>query len=241
MSRRTQSPNVSSKPVDRQTNSQTMKTDHNYLKKLTEDFISESIRDQDPAGLCFGTSFPLQIYLATKQLRSRLIKGEVPQPKANGTIQNVPHYWLQIDSGDIILDATIQQFKNPEPIYIGKLQDNEITEKYIPNNLALDSWFPDDFDSWKKPYEYSTFPLDCPFEKRSITYTIKLATILHAEIKNMDSPDDFIKEHFGLYFKPIYIFLCSWHSGIITFDIVKEKLPSSFDNLLSDALQWVNE
>jgi hypothetical protein len=215
-----------------------LKAEHNHIKKLTEDFISESIRHENPAGLCFGTSFPLLIYLATKQIKSSLIKGGVPQPKADGTIQNVPHYWLQIDSEDIILDPTIQQFKNPDPIYIGKLQDNEITKKYIPNNLKCDSWFHEDFDGWKKPYEDSTFPLDGPFEKRSITYTIKLATILHAEIKKLNSVDESINRLFGLYFRPIYFFLYHWHTEVINFKITKENLPTGFDSLLSDVLQW---
>lgn len=84
----------------------------------------------------------------------------------------------------------------------------------------------------------TTYPINEQFEKRSIMYTLKLATTLHTEIKNTKSIDELTNEYFGLYFKPIYIFLYNWHIGNIDFEIEKEKLPRGFNNLLSDALQW---
>lgn len=58
-----------------------MPSENKYLshKKLTEDFISESIKTEAPAGLCFSTSFPLLIYLASKQIKSVLITAKVPK------------------------------------------------------------------------------------------------------------------------------------------------------------------
>ena len=217
-----------------------MTVDKDYIEKITKDFISKSISDQNPAGLCFPTSLLLQVYLGTKKIKSSLIKGEVPQVKSDGTSHNIEHYWIQIDSTDVIVDATIQQFKNPEPIYVGKLQDNEITKTYIPNKLELNLWFPIAFTSWKYNYETTCpiTPLDGLYEKRSITYTIKLATILHSECKKLTSVDEFINYYYGLYLGPIYFFLYHRHIGIINFEIKRENMPEEFDSLLSEVVQW---
>ena len=80
-------------------------------------------------------------------------------------------------------------------------------------------------------------PLDGPYEKRSITYVLKLATILHGEYKKLSSVDEFINNHYVLYLTPIYIFLNNWHKRIISFEIKKENMPTGFDSLLSDVLQ----
>ena len=212
-----------------------MTTDNDYIKKLTKDFISESIQDQEPIGLCFHTSILLQVYLATKQIKSSLIKGKAPD------IGNDEHYWLQINDSDIIVDATIQQFNNPDPIYVGKLQDNEITKTYVPNGLDLQSWFPSVFANWKRYYEESEYPpaLDeTPYEKRSTIYILKLATILHEECKKLTQLDEFTKHYYGLYLGPIYCFLYHWQKGIVKFEIKKENMPAGFDNLLEVVLAW---
>ena len=138
-------------------------------KKLTEDFISESIKTEDPAGLCFATSFPLLIYLATKQIKSRLKTGKVPKEMPHDPNFKVDHYLLQIDSDGTILDPTIQQFnKDVEPIYIGKPIDSEVTNKYKLCDLPINSWFQQTYDSWRKTYDDPTFPLTGAFEKRSM-------------------------------------------------------------------------
>jgi hypothetical protein len=214
------------------------------LEKLTKCFISESISDQDPAGLCFPTSFLLQIYLGTKQIKSSLIKGEVPVKKTDGTYLNNPHYWLQIDSTDIIVDATIKQFNNPDPIYVGKIQDNEITKTYIPNELELQAWFPTDFGIWKHYFEESVYPppLDeCPYHKRSTIYTLKLATILHEECKKLNSVDEFTKYHYVLYLTPIYYYLYHWQKGLVKLEMKKEIMPSAFGSFLEEVLAWGDE
>ena len=202
-----------------------------YIIKITKDFTSESLRNQDPAGLCFSTSIYLQIYLATKQIKSNLISGKVPS-------HDVTHFWLYIESEDIIVDATIQQFNNPEPIYVGKLKDNEITKTYIPNGMELDKWFQTHFNIWENPFVITTFPLNGEYDKRNILYTIKLATILHAEIKQLIFIDEFVKKLFGIYFNPIYNFLYHWHTKTIDFEIKREIMPIGFDNLLEEVLQW---
>lgn len=211
-----------------------------YILKLTRKLISESISDQNPAGLCFSTSIPLQIYLATKQIECNIIKGKVPQI-VDGNIQYSSHYWLQIASTDIIIDGTIQQFENPDAIYVGRSQDNQITKTYIANGLAFDEWFRTDFKFWKMPYEEPTYPLDGDFEKRSILYTLKVATILHSEILGSDYNDEFINVQFGLYFKPIYIFLYHWYKKVIDFEIKREVMPVGFEDLLTNVLRWAEK
>lgn len=218
-----------------------MTIDKNYIEKLAKEFTSESIRDQDPAGLCFPTSLLLQIFLGTKKIKTTLIKGEVPKLEPDGTTKKTSHYWLQIDSTDIIVDATIQQFKNPKPIYVGTLQDNKITKTYTPTNLDFQLWFPTDFANWKYNYEQSEYPppLDkSPFEKRHTIYILKLATLLHSELKKLTSVDEFTEQHYGLYLGPIYCYLYHWQKGIVEFQINKENMPAEFDTLLENVLQW---
>ena len=175
------------------------------------------------------------MYLATRQIRTTIIKGEAP------ALGNKGHFWLQINSTDIIVDATIQQFKNPDPIYVGKLQDNEITKTYIPNGLELEEWFPTTFGIWKRYYELSVDPPNLdehPYEKRSTIYILKLATILHKEYKNLTSVDDFTKHHYRLHLGPIHCFLYLLQKGIVKFEIKKENMPAGFDSLLEDVLTW---
>lgn len=216
-----------------------MKTDHQYIKKLTEDFTSESIRTEDPAGLCFATSFPLFIYLGTKQIKSSLRVGRVPMLNTENKIRKVSHFWLQIDGEGTMLDPTIRQFdENEEPIYIGKLTENKVTKKYKLLHYHPEIWFPKTYRDWKTPLDDLSFPRDGVFEQRSIVFTLKLATILHKEIKMMPSPDNFINHYFELYFTPIYIFLHHWQADKKDFVNLKEKLPNDFDDLLSDALCW---
>ena len=221
-----------------------MDTENRYkhLRQLTDSFLSQSIRSQDPAGLCFSTSFPLLIYLAIKGIKCDLRKGEVAKLESDGTTRNTTHYWLQLHSEDIIIDPTYTQFiinKNVEPIYIGKLKDCEVM--YKQGDDEWDTWFPNDFDGWKTPYEDIDFPLDGLFWKRSITYSMRLATILYAEIKQLSSPNMIVNEYFGVYFKPVFIFLNNWYAGNINFELAKVELTNSFDDLLSDALKWGRE
>lgn len=216
-----------------------MKKDHYNIVKLSKEFTSECIRTEDPAGLCFATSFPLLIYLATKQIKSQIRTGKVPKILADGISIDVDHFWLQIDKEGTILDPTIQQFKeDQEPIFIGMIQDNEVTEKYKPCDLPSYLWFPEVYRDWKTPFVDPTYPLEVDTVKRNIKYTIRLATILNAEIKKMSLQDDFIDRHLKLYLRPIYIFLYNWHTGKINFELVNEKIPYEFANLLSDALLW---
>lgn len=218
-----------------------MTINNDYIKSLAKDFTSDSIRDQDPAGLCFPTSFLLQVYLSAKGIKSDLIKGEVPELKPDGATKKTPHYWLQIDKTDTIVDATIQQFKNPDPIYVGRLQDNDITKTYIPSVLGFQSWFSTDFGNWRHNYEESQYPppLDeGPYEKRSTIYILKLVTILHGECKKLTSVDEFTNKLYGRYLGPIYCFLYHWQKGIVKFEIKKEDMPAGFDRLLEEVLQW---
>lgn len=113
-----------------------------------------------------------------------------------------------------------------------------MTKKYELCDSPTNSWLPQSYDNWKKIYDDPKFPLTGAFEKRSIMFTLKLATILNNELKNMNSIDELTNKYLWLYFKALNIFLYNWHTDSISFDIKKENLSNCFDNLLLDALQW---
>jgi hypothetical protein len=208
-----------------------LKIDVHQIKKLTGDFIPKGIDSEIPAGFCFSTSFPLQIFLATKKIDCQLRRGRAPKLFPDNVIRKVPHFWLQLDSEGTMLDATIRQFNgNAERIYIGKLKDNEVTKKYTMSHLHIDLWFHFAYKTWKE----SLLPKG-DYEKKNILYTLKLATNLNNEIKQMPLGDKFIKHPAcKLFFSPIHNFLVIWNKNKMLLESVTNELPNNFDDLLSD-------
>ncbi len=214
-----------------------MKTDHLKIKELTEEFISESIKNENPAGLCFATSYPLKIYLLIKNVRSILKVGKVPKATLDDPDFKYDHFWLEIDEEGTILDSTIIQFSGDlkMPIYIGKLEDYDITKQYIKSEDLTKNWFPQVYYSWSTPFVDRTYPLN-EFTKRNIIYQIRLATILHLEMNKLTNPDERIKKCYQNYIKPIFIFLQDWQNGNTDIEIDKKQMHPNFESLLSEAL-----
>lgn len=215
-----------------------MKSEHYRIKKLTEDFISESIKHEDPSGLCFATSYPLKIYLLTKKFNSKIIAGKVPKSIPEDENFKFDHFWLQIDKDGTMLDPTIKQFSGDDkmPIYLGKLDENVITKNYIVSEVPTKDWFQHVYDAWRAPFMDSTYPFN-DFTKRSIAYQIRLATILHWEINNFPNPDKIINQYYQDYFTPIFFYLREWHAGNSAVVIEKENMHPNFENMLSEALE----
>lgn len=216
-----------------------MKLEHLRVKKLAEDFISESIKNEDPSGLCFATSYPLKIYLLTKNVRSKLIAGKVPKSIPEDVNFKFDHFWLQIDKDGTMLDPTIKQFSGDDkmPIYLGKLDENVITKSYIVSEIPTKDWFQNVYDAWRTPFIDSTYPCN-DFTKRSIAYQIKLATILHSEMNRLPNPDENINRYYQDYFSPIFIFLRNWKNGNSLIKIDSDKIHPNFDKMLAEALKF---
>ncbi len=104
----------------------------NELKILVQTLTSVPIWNENPKGFCFSSSFALSIYLNALGYQNSI---------AEGTF-NVKHFWLTIEGDDnIIVDATIRQFDwKQDPIYIGKIEENEITKQYKINNSSFNDW-----------------------------------------------------------------------------------------------------
>ncbi len=102
------------------------------LKSLTERIIKHSIEEECPKGFCFSISFVLSIYLELNGLPNEIIGGKM---------NNTNHFWIYLKDFDVIIDATIKQFdKNQEAIYIGKKNENEITNQYKINQISFNEW-----------------------------------------------------------------------------------------------------
>lgn len=219
-----------------------MKFEHLRVKKLAEDFISESIKSEDPSGLCFATSYPLKIYLLTKNVNSKLIAGKVPKSIPEDEHFKFDHFWLQIDKEGTMLDPTIKQFSGDDKmqIYLGKLDENVITKSYIVSEIPTKDWFQSVYNSWSTPFIDPTYPCN-DFTQRSIAYQIKLATILHSEMNRLPNPDENLNRYYRDYFDPIFIFLRNWKIGNSLIKIDAEKIHPDFDKMLAEALKLAND
>ena len=215
-----------------------LKTEHIRIKKLTEEFISECIKNEDPKGLCFATSYPLHIYLLTKNIKSKLIAGKVPKPKPVDANFQYDHFWLQIDKEGTIIDPTIMQFSGDAKtqIYVGKLDENETTKTYIVNEDHSNYWFQSVYNTWRDAFADPYYYIN-DFTKRSIVYQIRLASILHVEMNRLPNPDEIINKYYQDYFGPIFIFLRKWKNGNSVVEIDMEKMHPNFEKMLSEALE----
>jgi hypothetical protein len=201
----------------------------NELKMLVQTLTSEPIGDQNPQGFCFSTSFALSIYLDAFGFKNSIAEGEF----------NCSHYWLNLNGYDnIIIDATIRQFDfRQDPIYIGKIDENEITKQYKITCSSFNDWV-QLYQIWCNP-KYNTLgerrPTD--FYQKLLLHNLATASILNYEIQNLDSDTKLrtTKTYlYKLYFQPIIqmvkLSLCSENEII---SLVKSKVGDKFDLLLS--------
>lgn len=213
------------------------------IKTTVENFISDSLKNENPAGLCFTTSFALMIYLYAKGIKTELRSGTFPKPLKDGSIFNISHFWLEVDQEGTVLDATYNQF-NDQPnyggVYLGKIEDHEFTKKYYVYHGKYEDWFPEVWRLWATPYEDNTYPITGEIE-RSLKYTLKIATRLHDELINLNVQDDFLNEQFGLFFKPVYTFLHHVRTEKNNFKLVVNEMPSGFENLMHRSAVWAKE
>ncbi|MBK7128269.1 MAG: hypothetical protein IPM74_12410 [Crocinitomicaceae bacterium] len=213
------------------------------IKAMAENFISDGLKNENPAGLCFTTSFALMIYLYAKGIKTEIRSGTFPKLLKDGSVFNVAHFWLQVDQEGTVLDATYNQF-NDQPsdggVYLGRLEDHELTQKYKVYPEKYEDWFPEVWSVWSMPYEDTTYPIKGDIE-RSLTYSLKIATRLLEELIKLNVQDDFLDEQFGLFFKPVYTLLHHVRTGKINFKLVETEMTSGFENLMHRSAVWAKE
>jgi hypothetical protein len=140
---------------------------------------SEPIGNENPKGFCFSTSFALSIYLDAFGYQNSIAEGDF----------NCAHYWLNPKGYDnIIIDAAIRQFDfKQDPIYIGKIGENEITKQYKITNSSFNDWV-QLYQIWCNP-KYNTVGEQRPTDiyQKLLLHNLATASILNYEIQNLDS------------------------------------------------------
>jgi hypothetical protein len=200
----------------------------NELKMLVQTLTSEPIGNENPKGFCFSTSFALSIYLDAFGYQNSIAEGNF----------NCAHYWLNLKGYDnIIIDATIRQFDiKQDPIYIGKIGENEITKQYKITYSSFNDWV-QLYQIWCNP-KYNTIGEQRPTDiyQKLLLHNLATASILNYEIQNLDSDTKLrtTKSYlYKLYFQPIIqmvkLSLCSDNEII---SLVRSKVGNKFDLLL---------
>lgn len=160
-------------------------------------------------------------------------------PKNNGIVS---HIWLTLDNEGTILDPTIRQFDyNMESVYLGKLTENEVTKKYIPEKRLYEELFKSTYGIWKEPLidkQPRTYIRPEGFEDKMNLLNIRTASVLYDYIEKIPSNEVFIqKNKCKKYFSPIFTFLRDkLYSDKAFVDKLKNSMPNSFEALLSKAL-----
>jgi len=219
--------------------------DTNHIKKLAEDFTSQTYGTEIPDWLCFSTCFPLSILLNIFNIKHDIRSGKSPK---NGQI--VDHIWLTLDNEGTILDPTIRQFdESMDSVYLGKLTENTVTRKYIPDNTKFIDWFESSYHSWTAPLVNEQYRTQRPvgFEERTNLFNVKAACILYGHIEEAMLLEEFLKakkcQH---YFLPIFKFLRHKFEADSRFIAsLKKSMPGNFESFLERALagngeRWEN-
>jgi hypothetical protein len=206
------------------------------IKKLVNEFTSQTIGLENPEGLCFLTCFPISILLEIHQIHNSISCGDAPK---NNSFVN--HCWITLDNEETIIDPTIRQFdSNMESTYIGKLEENKVTKKYIPINAHYQEWFVTAYNNWAEPLigkQPRTYR-EPGFENKMNLINIKTAIVLYSYISKMETKNQ-IMSSFKCYryFSPIFKFIKDKSETDSKFILnLKDEMPKNFDLLLSIAL-----
>ena len=215
-----------------------MNIEKDRIKKIVNEFTSQTFGAENPEGLSFLTCLPISILLEIKQIDNSISCGEAHRNKSI-----INHFWLEIDNVGTILDPTIRQFDpNMESTYIGKLNENDVTKKYVPLNTSYQEWFVTTYNIWAEPLinkQPRTFKREPEFEDKMNLLNIKTATILYSYISKMESIDQImssVKCH--RYYSPIFKFLKDKSNTDYEYILtLKKEIPQDFNLLLSRALR----
>jgi hypothetical protein len=105
---------------------------------------------------------------------------------------NVSHFWIKFEADDMILDPTIRQFDTSKDlIYLGKINDDEITKQYVELNNIGEQEFHEIYEKWSAPlYEKEDRILRSKkFEDKMNLTNIKIASSFIAGIREYGLED----------------------------------------------------
>ena len=228
---------VSSKPLNKRTKQLTLSHTAQIIKNLAEEFTSQTFGTEIPEGYCFLTCFPFSILLDIKNIKHSIICGTTSK---NDSL--VAHIWLYVNQEGTIIDPTIRQFDHTmEAVYVGKLEENEITKQFKPGQDSFNEWFPNAYEIWTEPLvdkNPRTFTRPAGFEDKMNLINIRTASVLYSHIDIMPLKEEFMQENkCNNYFSPIFKFLREKSSTDKAFvDQLSKSMPYGFDALLLRAL-----
>ena len=172
------------------------------LKEITEDFVSQTYKNEIPDGYSFSLCYPLSVLFSLMDIEHEITIG-----KSQKNNVEVSHFWITLDNDEIILDPTIKQFnQNEASVYLGDIQKNETTNKYVKIENKGDEIFPNIYELWANLlYQHKhRIPLPIDLEKKLITLNVAASQVLFHYVNKFELLEMLLKSKYGLsYFKPI--------------------------------------
>lgn len=234
-----------------------MNQERQTIKKLAEELAAKTYGTEIPKGLCFSICFPLSILFDLFQIRHKISSGKSPK---NG--RYVDHFWITLlDNENTIVDPTIRQFDpvnkkiidnleiesyvgRVDRVYIGKREQNPISEKFEPDGLELKDWFENSYGSWTGPIIGGPYRRTLPefYEDWTNLINVKAASVLYNYITERPLVSQFMmKKKCLCYFKPIFYFLKHKSQTDRPYiDALLKTQTKDFESLLNRALTSVN-
>jgi hypothetical protein len=179
-----------------------MENKYILIKEIAEDFVFQTYNNEIPDGYCFSLCYPLSILFSLMEIEHEITIG-----KSRKNNIEVSHFWITFDNNGIILDPTIKQFnQNESSVYLGNIQKNETTNRYINIENKGDESFPNIYELWANLlYQHKhRIPLPIELEKKLITLNVAASQVLFYYIDKLGLKETLLKSKYGLsYFKPI--------------------------------------
>jgi len=179
-----------------------MENKYILIKEIAEDFVFQTYNNETPDGYCFSLCYPLSILFSLMEIEHEITIG-----KSRKNNIELSHFWITFDNNGIILDPTIKQFnQNESSVYLGDIQKNETTNRYIKIENKGDENFTNIYELWANLlYQHKhRIPLPIDLEKKLITLNVAASQVLFYYINKLGLKEMLLKSKYGLsYFKPI--------------------------------------
>ena len=179
-----------------------MEHPYNLLKEISEDFVSQTYQGQIPDGYCFSLCYPLSVLFTLMEIKHELTFG-----KSIKNNMEVSHFWITLDHNETILDPTIKEFNpNELPVYLGHIQENETTCKYIKIEDIGDQVFSQTYELWAEPLLQNKPLMHLPeaLENKLISFNVAAAYVLMSYIHKLGLNQKLLNSGYAVsYFKPI--------------------------------------
>lgn len=179
-----------------------MENNYKLIKNIAKEFVVQTYNNEIPDGYCFSLCYPLSVLFSLM-----VIENEITFGKAKKNNIQVSHFWITFDNNGFILDPTIKQFnENESSVYMGDIQKNATTKKYIKiENIGREE-FLKTYESWADLLFQQNHRRRLPIEleNKIIKLNIAASQILFFYIDKYGLKEKLLKSNFGLlYFKPI--------------------------------------